>query len=301
MKKKQFRRAFDNSTQSIAIKSTRRIFFNHLHQSIEERGHFHVDQWYGSGTGILLKHDEKFFLLTANHVIKNATKFNFDNPSPFWVTSSSKYKAETIYDFLMPARIFHIGELIQERGTSVDASDVVLIELFHPFPRHMPDHYLDLDSKRHRLLRKNEFFEGQLLLAAGYPFENNLFEFFEEPKGIFTHATPIHRHIVNGICRFSENEPYMTLEGISDGKYMNLSGASGGIATNIKEKSNEVQMAGMLVSSGPTIIRFIPSYIIEYAILNKEKAREILIDPAAGMKPTIDEIFSILMQYESIK
>ncbi|SDY93591.1 hypothetical protein SAMN05421755_10681 [Nitrosomonas sp. Nm33] len=300
MKKKQFIRAFDNSTKSIAIKSTRRIFFNHLYQPIEERGHFHVDQMYGSGTGILLKHENKFYLLTAHHVINKATKFNFTNPSPFWVTSNSKYKTESIYDFLMPARIIHIGELISDRGVSIDTGDIVLIELFPPFPRHKPNHFLDLDSRRHRLLRKNEFFEGQLLLAGGFPFESNSFEFYDEPVGIFTHSTHVHRRIMDGVCEISDGEPYMTLDGISEENYMNLSGASGGIATNIKDKSNEVQMAGMLVSAGPTLIRFIPSYLIEHAIINKDQARTTLIDPAIEGRPTLEEVSSLIAHYASV-
>jgi hypothetical protein len=38
---------------STALKATRRILFNHLYQSATERGHWHVDQMYGGGTGIL--------------------------------------------------------------------------------------------------------------------------------------------------------------------------------------------------------------------------------------------------------
>jgi hypothetical protein len=296
MNQKKFNRAFENSTSSIAIQSTRRIFFNHLTLSIEERGHFHVDQMYGSGSGILIKFNGGFYLLTADHVIRKATNYSFNNPSPFWITSRSKFNVTTMYDFLMPAKAFHIGELIADEGVSIDLDDMVLIELFQPGYRHMPDHFLDFDTKP-RLLKKSEFFEGQLLLAVGYPFEKNNFEFYDEPIGRFTHSTPVHRHIVDGICLFEYGEPFMTLNGVSEKKYGNLSGISGGIVTNIQMKSNQVKMAGLILSAGSTIIRFLPSYVIEYALRNFVRARQTLIDPAINRQPTFEELILMMKSY----
>ncbi len=252
---------------------------------------------YGAGSGIFLKNEGKFYLLTAHHVIDNATSYRFNNESPFWITSKSKYGVKTLYDFLMPAQIFHIGELIVDKGVSIDSSDLVLIELFYPPPMHMPDNYIDLDSRPRRTLRKDEYFEGQLLLASGFPFEKNYFEFHDEVKEHFTHSTPVQRHICEGVCKSDGGEPYMTIDGISDGSYMRLSGASGGIVTNITPKSNQVRMAGMLLSAGSNIIRFIPAYLIEYAIQNKASARRTLVDPAMLRAFSLEEHMAMASQY----
>lgn len=297
MKKKQFLRAQKNSQSSNAIKSTRRIFFNHLYKSIEERGHFHVDQTYGSGTGILIKFNRKFFLLTARHVIQAATDFNFQNESPFWITSRSQYNVTSMYDFLMPAKLFHVGEEISQKGTSIDSSDVVAIELFPPFPHHQPDHFLDFDSSKNPLLTKDQFFEGQLLYAAGYPFEKNYFKFFDEPKEDFTHETRIQRHIVDGMCVFEGSEPHISLEPLTDSEYSNLSGASGGIVTNIQPKANMVKAAGMILSGGKKIIRFLPSYLIMEALKKINHAKVTVIDPAAESPIDLDKIFLVMADY----
>jgi hypothetical protein len=272
-----FRQALDNSQRSPAIKATRRILFNHLYETLEERGHFHVDQMFGSGSGILLKHQSTFYIVTANHVIDNATKYQFGNESPFWVPRCADQFAEELLDFLMPGQILHIGELIANLGSSIDTSDLILIEMFYPHPQHMPDQYIDLDARPDALLTAQEFFAGQLLLGAGYPFEGNSFRFHEEsPKG-FTHSTDVNRYIFDGYCVIENNEPFISAENL--GTYPNLSGASGGIVTNVQPTGDEVKMAGMLVSAGPTIVRFIPSYLIAQALLLKHRARITKVDP----------------------
>jgi hypothetical protein len=299
MKAKKFKRALTNSLTSNVIKSTRRIFFNHLEESVEQRGHFHVDQFFGAGTGILIKKSELFYLLTANHVIQSATKYKFNNDSPFWITAKSEYKVESIYDYLMPAKILHIGETIQDLGISLDMTDIVLVEMFSPMPLHQPDHFVNLDDKISPFLSKEKYYEGQLLLAAGYPFERNNFEFYDEPKDGFTHETNINRNIVQGVCLFDRGEPYMTLEPISNTNYQNMSGASGGIISNVQPKSNQAQVLGMLISGGPKIIRFIPTHILQKAINNMHSARITVVDPSITRAPDLNNVIAVLEQYSS--
>lgn len=297
MKKKQFLRAQENSQTSNLVKSTRRILFNHLYESIEDRGHFHVDQNFGEGTGILIRKNGTYFLLTARHVIGAATQFEFSNESPFWITAKNKFNVKTIFDFLMPAKIYHIGELIAGRGVSIDTSDLILIELFQPYPLHLPDHFLDFDARYSPLLPKEKFFEGQLLLAAGFPFELNSFSFFDQPRDGFTHMTNVQRQIVDGVCMFQNGEPYMEIPKTLDKRYPKLSGMSGGLVTNVQPKANQVQALGVILSAGPTIIRFVPSYLVGEAIERFEGARQTIVDPAATQPANLEKAFEVLVSY----
>jgi len=282
-----FQKAFKATCESIPIKATRRIFFNHLNKSIEERGVFHVDLMYGSGSEVLIKHDYTFYLLTADHVIANATSYSFTNESPFWGPSQANHFPQELDAFLMPAQIVHIGETIPDRGHSFDSKDLILIELFFPDVKYMPDKFIDLDANPEILASNEGFYEGQILLAAGYPFETNHFEFFEETPDGMTHSTFVNRLIVDGICEFDEGDPIMRRQSRS-GTFPNLSGASGGIVTNIPAPGHEVKMLGMLVSASSKIVRFIPSYVLAEALSNKAIARVTPVDPAFEGSPPLE-------------
>jgi hypothetical protein len=280
----EFRKAASATYVSTPIKATRRILFNHLNKSIAERGHFHVDQMYGSGSGILIKHDDIFYILTADHVIANATGYAFTNESPFWVTSQSDSFPQELLAFLMAAQIVHIGETVPDRGRNFKSEDMILIELFSPNTKSMPNRFIDLDANPDILASKESFFEGQFLIAAGYPFETNSFEFFDETPHGKTHSTLLHRLIVDGVCEFDAGEPIMT-KGLASGTFPDLSGASGGIVTNVPAPGDSVKMLGMLLSAGSTIVRFIPSYVIAEGLANKDRARITAVDPAFKGQP----------------
>ncbi|MHA6882326.1 hypothetical protein [Ralstonia pseudosolanacearum] len=279
MDREFFTAAMEASRISTPIKATRRIFFSHLSQSIEERGHFHVDYMFGSGTGIVIRVDSLFFLLTENHVIENATKYEFNNESPFWVSAYANRSPQEMLDYLMPANILHIGELISGRGVRVDTADLVLVELFYPAPGRLPDRFIDFDEGPGVILSKDQYFEGQFLQCAGYPFSRNDFEHHEEDSQGNTHTTRIQRHVELGICKFDDGFPYMSCEHVSD-EFPDLNGASGGVITNVEQAGVPVKMAGMLVSSNPKKARFIPAYLIMEAISLRNKARVTPLDPA---------------------
>lgn len=144
----------------------------------------------------------------------------------------------------------------------------------------MPDQFLDLDATPNLLATREGFFEGQFLVAAGYPFDTNNFDWFDEARSDgMTHSTKVNRLIIDGVCEFDEGEPMMSRRLVS-GKFPNLSGASGGIVTNIPPPGDNVTVLGMLVSAGPTVARFIPSYVITEALSNKHSARVTSVDPA---------------------
>lgn len=280
-----FKRAFDDVCRSTAIKATRRIFFNHLDKKIEERGFFHVDTMYGAGSGVLIKHENTFYLLTADHVIANATNYTFFNESPFWIPSQSNCFPQELEAFLMPAQILHIGETVPDRGAKFESKDIILIELFFPSVKYMPDHFLNLDANPDLLASIEGFYEGQFLVAAGFPFDTNCFEWFDETRDDgMTHSTNVNRLIVDGICEIDEGEPILSRR-LHSGTFPNLSGASGGIVTNIPAPGETVKMLGILVSAGSTIVRFVPSYVIAEALSRKQSARITSVDPAFNGQP----------------
>jgi hypothetical protein len=282
-----FQAALRSTFESLPIRATRRILFNHLDQSIEERGYFHVDHMYGSGSGVVIKHENIFYLLTANHVIANATAYSFTNESPFWIPSQSNSFPSELNAFLMPAQIVHIGETVPDRGKNFDSEDIILIELFFPHADFIPDQFIDLDTYPDDLATEEDFFEGQFLVAAGYPFSQNAFDFFAPTPEGMTHSTYVHRLIVDGICELEDDEPIMTRRHLA-GEFPNLSGASGGIVTNVPAPGDRVKVLGMLVSAGSTIVRFIPSYIIAEAIKNKHMGRITAVDPAFAEQPPVE-------------
>jgi hypothetical protein len=282
-----FKKAFDDVCRSTAIKATRRIFFNHLDKKIEERGFFHVDTMYGAGSGVLIKHENTFYLLTADHVIANATNYSFSNESPFWMPSQANCFPQELEAFLMPAQILHIGETVPDQGKKFDAKDIILIELFFPSVKYMPDHFLNFDANPDLLASTEGFCEGQFLVAAGYPFDTNSFEWFDEMRDDgMTHSTNVNRLIVDGICEIDEGEPILSRR-LRSGTFPNLSGASGGIVTNIPAPGETVKMLGILVSAGSSIVRFIPSYVIAEALSRKQLARVTSVDPAFGGQPPL--------------
>lgn len=190
-------RYVDNAAKSNVARSTRRFFFNYLNESVADRGYFHVDQMYGLGSGVLLKINEKFFILTANHVVQNNTLGNFQNESPFWFAIKDNKNVSGMRDFLYPKRIWFIGELISKISSDVDQSDVLLIELFQPQEFNMPNHYIEIIDTQ-SVLTKDELFDGQILLVSGYPFERNYFDSDSKIEG-FDHATNVQRHTVPGV------------------------------------------------------------------------------------------------------
>ncbi|WP_208933797.1 hypothetical protein [Paracidovorax avenae] len=290
----------EKSRFSNVAKSCRRLFFNHLNQSSKDRGYFHVDQMYGSGSGVLIRYKGKYFLLTARHVISNNIPGDFQNESPFWITSRFQSKWNSIHDFLLPRKIWNIGTLIKKNLGAVDSSDVCLIELFPPLPYHQPDNFIDIHNAD-TVLTENQHFHGQLLLFSGYPFELNEFDFNQ--IGDFTHSTISHRYSVVGA--FVKEDPwgYASFEKTAGNiQHKNVTGMSGGVVCNIQPKARKVKLAGISVSAGQNICRFIPSYVFINALLNYEKADSRIIDPAdtneVDFKIGMDIIFKYLNEFQ---
>ncbi|WP_369612506.1 hypothetical protein [Marinobacter sp. RI1] len=293
---KKLKKYIEKAATSNVAKSTRRFFFNHLYESIESRGYFHVDQMYGAGSGVLLKTNDKYFVLTARHVIDNNINGELQNESPFWVPVKNRAGWSSLYDFLFPKRVWNIGELISEETKSIDSSDICLVELFYPQQFHMPDHYIEIIDKS-SVLTKNELFDGQFLLVTGYPFERNSFDFTPRSEDI-THATNIQRHTIPGVYLTNESDSYITFENTEgDTQHENVNGMSGGAVYNVQPKANQVKLAGVPVTAGNNICRFIPSYVFVDAVINYRDSSATIIDPIVNNPPTLEDVMKVSLEY----
>ncbi len=76
--------------KSIVAMSSKRFIFNYVNNNRDQTKDFHVDWMSGGGTGILLKVNRNFFILTAYHVVKDVLENPLQNSSPFWFTVQDK-------------------------------------------------------------------------------------------------------------------------------------------------------------------------------------------------------------------
>lgn len=300
IKGRKARRAITKSAYSNIGKSCRRVFFNYLEAPTEERGHYHVDIMYGAGSCILLKIQGTYFGLTARHVLDNNLYGSFQNESPFWISVKHKPNWDSMYDFLMPKYLWEISQLISDDTLNsiaeVDLSDLVLIEFFSPMKYHQPDHFIEVDSTS-SVLQRSQFFEGQFLICSGYPEEKNQFNHTPVNEE-FTHSTDIHRQSIPGIFIPDDNFGYIDFFMVDgDIQHNDMNGMSGGPVYNVQPKNNQVKLAGVAVTAGDNICRFIPAYTFIEALLNYESAERITIDPSADGIPDLEVMAEITAEY----
>ncbi|MDQ9021773.1 hypothetical protein RFI02_11700 [Acinetobacter sichuanensis] len=320
MVKKVHKVKFLNNQKSKVALSSRRFLFNFVSNKDIWSDGFHVDYMSGGGSGILIKYKSKYFVLTAYHVIKEMIENPLQNSSPFWIRSKEKL-IESINDFLMPKKIWFIGELIPEVKGWQDYTDVVFIEMFDPHNNFAPDNYVDITQKGEctEILSSKKFFEDQVLAVSGYPLEANLFEFEVVPEG-YTHATNLQRHHDIGVCLFDEyRHPYIDYEKCADkfaGITYDHNGMSGGAIYNF-EPNSKARLVGMVLSGNNKIIRFIPISKILSQIRNYDNASFIILDyeeavfkgylETSGvycvetMQTCLDKMLSLKGDYDSYK
>ena len=116
-----------NNQKSKVAMSSRRFLFNFVGNANIWSDGFHIDQMSGGGSGILIKYKSKYFMLTAYHVVKQTIENPLQNTSPFWIRSKEKH-IESIDDFLMPKKVWFIGELIPDVIGWQDYTDVGSVE-----------------------------------------------------------------------------------------------------------------------------------------------------------------------------
>lgn len=267
----------EKAIRSNIIQSARRIIFTHCSEPMSTTGFYHADQVYsGGGSGILIKYQQKFFLLTAKHVL-DANYSTQQNESPFFTHVFSKNGWSDISGLLLPMREWKIGELIREDIEGIEMQDISLIELSSMILDH-PDKYIDLDSKNApKGIAIKNMQNGMQLLASGYPIDKNPIEYGFSDE--YNCAATINKHIYTGTCEIKNSTPTLSL--INKLSHAELNGISGGAVSNIAQKSNKTEWVGMIQRAGGGLIRFYPASLIIPAIKNYQKANYCTIDPAA--------------------
>lgn len=294
--KETFNEAISKAQSSILAKSSRRLFFTHCNLPIEELGHWHADYIFSrGGSSTLIRFKNRFFLLTAKHVLKNNEildkdgSTNFQNESPLLAVAKADRGWEELTSFLFPAKIWHIGEMIDNQDLSVSTKDIILIELHLPSPKYLPDAFINLDNPEiRRDIIVPDFFDGQVLISSGYPTKTN--EFSYEEIGDFTHKTYLNRQITPGICVIENNEPYISLEHTEGGSYdhNDINGMSGGIVFNAQPEVSRTNWCGLILTAGKNKIRFCPSRLILPAIERYDQAPKTIVDPSVHLAPLCD-------------
>ncbi|WP_280569363.1 hypothetical protein [Chromohalobacter sp. 296-RDG] len=294
--KETFNKAIYNSQSSALAKSSRRLFFTHCNLPIEELGHWHADYFFSrGGSSTLIRFKNRFFLLTAKHVLKNNKilgedgSTNFQNESPLLAVAKADRGWEELTSFLFPAKIWHIGELIDNQNFLMNTKDIVLVELHLPSYDYLPDAFINLDNpETKRNIIVSDFFNNQILISSGYPTKTN--EFIHENIGDFTHKTYLNRKIIPGICVVEDNEPYISLERTEGGNYEHddIKGMSGGIVFNVQPETEQINWCGLILTAGKNKIRFCPSRLILPAIERYDQASKTIVDPSVHLAPLCD-------------
>ncbi|MCX2690107.1 hypothetical protein OO256_06400 [Pseudomonas sp. DCB_CB] len=278
--KKKVRSAYERMTKGSLIQSPRRLLFTHSDSTIAERGFYYADTvWGWGGTGILIKFEEKFFILTAQHVIsEHVPDHNFQNESPFFSHIFSKKFNSSIEEFAFPIRGWKIGQLITNDSPTIDNDDIVLIELGDLF--RFPDRFIDLDAANSpQGLPLQSIFEGMYLIVSGYPAQRNEINYHYENDAPFVHTVNLSKDILLGKCVIENGFPVVKLN--KNSTHDELNGMSGGIVTNLQPKPNQTEWVGLIQKAGNGYVHFYPAAWIIPAIRRFKECECYIIDPAA--------------------
>ncbi|BFN12547.1 hypothetical protein MspRI1_05580 [Marinobacter sp. RI1] len=72
---------------------------------------------------------------------------------------------------------------------------------------------------------------------------------------------------------------------------------SGGAVYNVQPKANQVKLAGVPVTAGNNICRFIPSYVFVDAVINYRDSSATIIDPIVNNPPTLEDVMKVSLEY----
>ncbi len=263
------------------LKSSRRLYFNYCYESTAKKGHWHSDIWNGNASGILLKMENRFFVLTAKHCLDIAD-IN-QNESPIWVdVKSHSLKKETIHQYLFSGGIWNIKTLVPSssfKSCLVDGKDLALIEMFKPHPFYEPDIFIDITDKT-SCISKDELDEDDLLVVSGYPAHLNQYYYEGCPDG-YTHRTDVHRQWLIG--KYKKEDDCGHIELINYNEDIKLKGFSGGLVIKFCSDKSKQKLVGLITSGHKNIIRFIPIWLVIDALLNFEEATFKKLDPRFGL------------------
>lgn len=292
----EIRRALEFSRQSEFATATRRIIYNFSEEDLEDRGYFHVDIMSGIGSGVIVYQNFRFFLLTAKHNLKQLYPLEFRNESPIWVPKDHPPKWDDMLDFFMARKIWYVGELIEYDTEYFDPADVVLIEFFFPMkPMSLPHQFINIENSEYFLSRE-DYFENQILMCAGFPAKSNLYENLEsDPE--YTQSTIFNIAHKAGMFVREGRDGYVSFDSSMNITHDELNGMSGGPVYSVFHDNSEVKLAGISLSGGGSILRFLPAYIFHEALRSYQTARCEVVDPASHIADETERPDMMLKMY----
>lgn len=217
------------------VASVRRILFTH--SDGPEPNRFERVHFYQFGSGIVIIRASRLYLLTASHVVRNATQNNYSNDSPFWVTRTLR-TPEDFHDFLMPMRIVDLDPA-GETGRDVALAEIA--DMPNPVEGML---YWDDPSN----FVRPDHAAGQTAVAIGYPCELNEYTFSDE----YVPFANVVRVSFKGVIQVEGKDVWFLNRTHKTG--FNYAGLSGGlVACSIEGR---IKCVGLAVSSGDEGRRF---------------------------------------------
>lgn len=253
--------------QSRALMVARRMLFTST-RTDDGASTFDLNFFYQYGTGVLLISRGTVYVLTASHVVRNATENKYSNDSPFWVSRSHEHFNE-LMDFLMPWRYFDCSPDGQ------DELDVGLIEINSFIPKGVVD-ALNWDDDT-LFVQQGEDIDNLTAVVMGYPEDVNPW-YFPETNDAPIQVAQIRRATFRGTVTTSRSE--LWFENLSHRDGYKYAGLSGGIVVCFHEK--QTKYLGIVVSRDEgKRFRIIPFF----------KIREKLSDLALLAWEVLDEAY----------
>lgn len=220
-------------THSGMLNVVRRLLFTSVDSS-PRSSPFDFQSFYQQGSAVVLLSKGQIYLLTASHVVRNATNNLYANDSPFWVTRAHE-QPNDLMDFLMPDRFFDCSP------GGEDPMDIAVVEVNPLVTKQLTD-YLNWDD--YSLFASDQTdFSGCTAVVIGYPEEVNPYQFPGIEGGPLQVAT-----FARATFRGELLDPCGTcFENLSHKEGYEYAGLSGG--TVVAATAEGFKYVGMVVSS----------------------------------------------------
>jgi hypothetical protein len=255
---------------------------------------------FGIGSGLVVYQNFRFFLLTARHNLKQLCPLELRNESPIWIPVDHPPKWTNMADFFMARRIWYVGELIDYESETINPKDIVLIEFFMPLrPMAMPEQFVNVESSDY-FLKKDDFFENQILMCSGFPAKFNFYDDQNSPPE-YTQSTIFNVHHKVGMFSKDHRDGFVSFKTDTVITHEDINGMSGGPVYSVFHNDSEIRLAGIALTGGGGILRFLPAYVFHEAVSSYKKARCEVVDPASRLADETerpDEVIKFLCDLE---
>lgn len=222
----------------------RRTLFTATKPAERSTTSFDFETFYQQGTAIVLQSHGTVYLLTPSHVVRNATKNDYQNDSPVWVPVRHG-QATHLADFLMPMR-FH--DLSPAGETALDAA---VLEINPLIIGGLPD-FLDWDNGD-LFCQPDDLILGCTAAVAGYPEEVNPYEFVDQEDGTVVQVPTVRLATFLGVVS-SEPDGQLMFENSMHQSAYQYAGLSGGVV--VCSIGGKLKYLGMAISYGHEGRRF---------------------------------------------